>query len=122
MKNENKTYLWSFVLALLATGCQTNRADAPNAILEHQRKIDELENTIIRIDFLMSDAERGLSEIESRSADITDEIDGIIREFDSYKSRVDRLLLEYNAIRNTAKSGNRENANTGDNLWSNDAD
>ena len=122
MKNESKTVLWGIVLAMLATGCRTNRTDADNTILEYQRKIAELESTISRIDGIMSDAERGLAEIENRGCDIADEIDGVIREFNAYQSRVDRLLREYNALRSATKRRNRNNTNAGANLWRADAD
>lgn len=122
MKSESKIALWSFMLALLASGCRTNRADADATILEHQRKIAELESTITRIDGIMSDAERGLAEIENRGCDIADEIDGVIREFNAYQSRVNRLLREYNALRKTVESGNRKDANTRNNFRNIDAD
>lgn len=122
MKNESKTVLWGVVLAMLATSCKSNRADTSSAILEHQRKIAELESTISRIDGIMSDAERGLAEIESRGCDIADEIDGVIREFNAYQSRVNRLLREYNALRSATKRGNKNNTNAGDNLWNPNAD
>lgn len=121
MKSESKIALWSFMLALLASGCRTNRADADAAVLEHQRKIAELESTITRIDCIMSDAERGLAEIENRGCDLTDEIDGVIREFNAYQSRVNRLLREYNALRKTVESGNRKDANPRNNLRNIDA-
>ena len=115
MKNESKIALWSIVLAMLSAGCTTPRNSASNAVLEHQRKIAELEATIGRIDNIMSDAANGLREITSRSANMEAEIDGIIREFDDYQQRVEQLLREYNALRSQNKSVSESRGNPFDN-------
>ena len=105
MKNESKIALWSFMLAMLSFGCNSSQAEyTPATILEHQRKIDELEATLTRIDDLMSNTANGLREITDRSATMEAEIDGIIREFDDYQQRVEQLLREYNALRNPNKN------------------
>ena len=95
---------WIMLMAFLFSGCASAGKSASNAVLEHQRKIAELEATIGRIDNIMSDAANGLREITSRSANMEAEIDGIIREFDDYQQRVEHLLREYNALRNESTS------------------
>lgn len=108
MTNE-KNAICAFILAMLATSCATTRKPTSNAIIEHQRKIDELEATIARIDSIMSDTASGLREITDRSAGMENEIDAIIREFDEYQQRINRFLSEYNAIRNGIKTENKNN-------------
>lgn len=96
-------------LCLLFGGCATTRADATNLVLEHQRQIDSLESTIGRYDAAVGDAIAELDAIAERSAGMAGDIDEIIRLFDEYKSRVDRLLHELDALRNEVAGADENN-------------
>lgn len=99
-------------LCLLFGGCSTARADAPNLVLEHQRQIDSLESTIGRYDAAVGDAIAELDAIAERSAGMAGDIDEIIRLFDEYQSRVERLLYELDALRSETTDTDANNNNS----------
>lgn len=86
------------VVAILLSGCQSNRVD--ESILEYQKQVDELTAELERRDTAIRNGIFAINAVSTRCREMGDEIEDIIRLFDEYQQTVERLLREYQQARN----------------------
>lgn len=98
------------ILCCLLGGCVSrgNANDVDGTIIEYQREIDRLEEELRNRDRTIEDAIREIGTITSRSESMEGTVDEVIRLFDEYQRRVDKMLWEYERIRGQAESTTRE--------------
>lgn len=82
-----------FLLCFLVCSCASTRVD--EQVLEYQRQIDRLEESIRSRDRAIEECIRELEALTARSESMGTEIDDIIRELDEYHTAVERLLRCY---------------------------
>ena len=112
--NEKKicfifVFLYLFV-ACIFSGCKSTRVSTDENILYYQRKIDELEATVrlyeqritIADEQIRNDIE-SLKYIGDRAKTVGNTIDDLIELFAEYQRGVERLLRDYNTLRNGIK-------------------
>ena len=87
------------ILCCLLGGCCTQGHGHGDALIDHQREIDRLEEELRSRDRAIENAVRELGEITSRSESMEGTVDEIIRLFNEYQRRVDKMLWEYERIR-----------------------
>jgi len=83
----------SILFCLLICSCTSTRVD--EQVLEYQRQIDRLEESIRSRDRAIEECIRELEALTTRSESMGTEIDDLIRELDEYHSAVERLLQCY---------------------------
>lgn len=98
------------------TGCQSSGKPVDNSIIEHQRRITELEGRVndyerrlAEYDNLITGTQSRLEAIRARADSFTDRIDRIIFLFSEYEREVQRLLDEGNSIRSQDQSASESN-------------
>lgn len=124
-KVRHYCFCLGFFVFLLA-GCQSTGIVEP-AVLDHQRQLDAyqgaVDSFIRRADECAGELERireragrradehteEINHVRGRADILTREIDKVIRLFDDYQQAVERLLQEYNRLRDEI-----ENINKGD--------
>lgn len=94
-----------FCYVLNFTGCRSNTG-VNNDILSHQQQIARLEEELRNRDRTIEDGIRGLEAITTRSESMEGTIDEVIELFAEYQRRVERLIREYNMVRETAEVPN----------------
>ena len=92
-----------FALLFLCTGCGTTRGVDQN-IINHQREIDRLEDTVRMYDDAVGRAVKRLGSLQERSLTMAGEVGEVILLFDEYQRAVDQLLRDYNEIRSALKA------------------
>lgn len=85
-------------LLFLFAGCGTTRG-IDKDIINHQREIDRLEDTVRMYDAAVGRAVTRLGSLQERSLTMAGEVGEIISLFDEYQRAVDQLLRDYNEIR-----------------------
>lgn len=111
VKAEKPVFGLLVLLAACCVGCKSTAVHVDDgSLLDHQREIDRLESELRGRDGTIRDAARDLENISEqigsvseRSGRMEDEIDTIIRLFDEYQRRVERLLRDYNRVRDEAE-------------------
>lgn len=94
-----------FVICIVLGACasmQPRRAD--RQILEYQRQIDRLEESIRARDRAIETGVRELGNITARSEAMGADISSIIRELDEYQRAVERLLQDYREAGSQSKN------------------
>ena len=112
--NEKKicfifVFLYLFV-ACIFSGCKSTRVSTDENILYYQRKIDELEATVRLYEQRVTIADEQIrNDIESlkylgeRAGTVGNTIDELIELFAEYQRGVEKLLRDYNTLRNGIK-------------------
>ena len=112
--NEKKicfifVFLYIFVASIFS-GCKSTRVSTDENILYYQRKVDELEATVrlyeqrvtIADEQIRNDIE-SLKYLEERAGTVGNTIDELIELFAEYQRGVEKLLRDYNTLRNGIK-------------------
>ena len=86
-----KKVISAFVCSFILSSCISTR-HTEQSVLEHQRQIDRVEESIRTRDRAIDTCIRELAYISSRSETMAGDIDDIIRELDLYYAAVQRLL------------------------------
>ena len=112
--NEKKicfifVFLYLFVASIFS-GCKSTRVSTDENILYYQRKIDELEATVRLYEQRVTIADEQIrNDIESlkylgeRAGTVGNTIDELIELFAEYQRGVEKLLRDYNTLRNEVK-------------------
>ena len=112
--NEKKicfifVFLYLFVASIFS-GCKSTRVSTDENILYYQRKVDELEATVRLYEQRVTIADEQIrNDIESlkylgeRAKTVGDTIDELIELFAEYQRGVEKLLRDYNTLRNGIK-------------------
>ena len=112
--NEKKicfifVFLYLFVASIFS-GCKSTRVSTDENILYYQRKIDELEATVRLYEQRITIADEQIrNDIESlkylgeRAGTVGNTIDELIELFAEYQRGVEKLLRDYNTLRNGIK-------------------
>ena len=112
--NEKKicfifVFLYLFVASIFS-GCKSTRVSTDENILYYQRKVDELEATVRLYEQRITIADEQIrNDIESlkylgeRAKTVGDTIDELIELFAEYQRGVEKLLRDYNTLRNGIK-------------------
>ena len=112
--NEKKicfifVFLYLFVECIFS-GCKSTRVSTDENILYYQRKVDELEATVRLYEQRVTIADEQIrNDIESlkylgeRARTVGDTIDELIELFAEYQRGVEKLLRDYNTLRNEVK-------------------
>ena len=112
--NEKKicfifVFLYLFVASIFS-GCKSTRVSTDENILYYQRKIDELEATVRLYEQRVTIADEQIrNDIESlkylgeRAGTVGNTIDELIELFAEYQRGVEKLLRDYNTLRNGIK-------------------
>lgn len=113
---EKMSSWFMFILALLllllcVTACATT-ANTDRAVLEHQQQIDRLEEELRNRDRAIESAVKDIRELSSRSNSMEGSIDAIIKLFDTYQRRVDRMLSDYYYLQSETGAQGESNSNT----------
>ena len=111
VKIEKPVFGLFVLLVACCVGCKSTAVHTDDgSLLNHQREVDRLESELRSRDGTIRDAARDLENISEqigsvaeRSGRMEDEIDAIIRLFDEYQRRVERLLRDYNRVRDEAE-------------------
>ena len=111
-------FLHLFV-ACFFSGCKSTRVSTDENILYYQRKVDELEATVrlyeqrttIADEQIRNDIE-SLKYLGDRAKTVGNTIDDLIELFAEYQRGVERLLRDYNTIRNEVKNPDKGTNNT----------
>ena len=104
-------YIFVYIFtACFFSGCKSTRVSTNENILYYQRKIDELEATvrlyeqrITVVDEQIRDDLESLKYLGERANTVGDTIDDIIELFAEYQRGVEKLLRDYNTLRNGIK-------------------
>jgi chromosome segregation ATPase len=95
-----------FVFAVFFACCYATRATVDKSVLEHQRRIAELENRVTdyerrlgEYDSLIRGTKQRLEAIRTRADSFADRVDRITFLFDEYEREVQRIIDESAAIR-----------------------
>lgn len=121
MKNEKVyTYLSVlFMFIITLCGCASNRHGAAENILDYQRKIAELENTVRLYEQRIEIADQQiradldtLRDIGERAETIEGTVDDLIRIFDEYQRGVEQLIRDYQDLRKKIEETNKVSNNT----------
>jgi chromosome segregation ATPase len=107
VKIEKPVFGLFVLLAACCVGCKSTAVHVDNgSLINHQREVDRLESELRSRDGTIRDAARDLESISEqigsvaeRSGRMEDEIDTVIRLFDEYQQRVERMLRDYNSVR-----------------------
>lgn len=106
-------------IALFCVGCTSTDYGVEQPVLDHQRKITELEATIRdlqgrinRYEIVLADSITGLESVTARTAGSINTVDEITELFGEYQREVARLLSNYRALQNTTASCNKVGNNT----------
>jgi len=117
------TIFINFVFA----GCKTIGNPVDESILEHQRRIIELENTnrnlaerLGQYDSLIAGTVSRLEAVRERADGITDTADRIDYLFTEYEQAVQQLIRQLRANGNNVGEGEKNNTDTADNSISMD--
>ena len=110
--------LYLFVASIFS-GCKSTRVSTDENILYYQRKVDELEATVrlyeqrttIADEQIRNDIE-SLKYIGDRAKTVGNTIDDLIELFAEYQRGVERLLRDYNTLRNEVKNPDKGTNNT----------
>lgn len=112
--NEKKicfifVFLYLFVASIFS-GCKSTRVSTDENILYYQRKVDELEATVRLYEQRVTIADEQIrNDIESlkylgdRAETVGNTIDELIELFAEYQRGVEKLLRDYNTLRNGIK-------------------
>lgn len=112
--NEKKicfifVFLYLFVASIFS-GCKSARVSTDENILYYQRKVDELEATVRLYEQRVTIADEQIrNDIESlkylgeRAGTVGNTIDELIELFAEYQRGVEKLLRDYNTLRNGIK-------------------
>ena len=112
--NEKKicfifVFLYLFVASIFS-GCKSTRVSTDENILYYQRKVDELEATVRLYEQRVTIADEQIrNDIESlkylgeRAGTVGNTIDELIELFAEYQRGVEKLLRDYNTLRNGIK-------------------
>lgn len=106
-KVRHYCFFLGFFVFLLA-GCRSTTVVEP-AIIEHQRQLSEYQGAVEGFVRRAGECAGEIDRIRGRADGITGEIDGVISLFDEYQRAVERLIQEYNRLRDEI-----ENINKGD--------
>ena len=110
--------LYLFVASIFS-GCKSTRVSTDENILYYQRKVDELEATVrlyeqritIADEQVRNDLE-SLKYLGERAETVGNTIDELIELFAEYQRGVERLLRDYNTLRNEVKNPDKGTNNT----------
>ena len=118
MNEKNiKCFICGFVIlfSFYVSGCKTVGSITDNAILEYQRRIDELENTnralaerIGQYDTLVARTVSRLETVRERAAGIADSVERIEYLFSEYERTVQQLIHELRANGGTVGKGTED--------------
>ena len=105
--------------ACFFSGCKSPRVSTNENILYYQRKVDELEATVrlyeqrttIADEQIRNDIE-SLKYIGDRAKTVGNTIDDLIELLAEYQRGVERLLRDYNTLRNEVKNPDKGTNNT----------
>lgn len=82
---------------VLFSSCKSSRVN--ESILEYQKQIDELTAELKRRDTAIRSGIVAINAVSDRCGEMGDEVEDIIRLFDEYQQTVERLLREYQQVR-----------------------
>ena len=98
------------VIAYIFSGCKSTRVSTDENLLYYQRKVDELEATVRLYEQRITIADEqirndldSLKYLGERAKTVGDTIDELIELFAEYQRGVERLLRDYNTLRNEVK-------------------
>ena len=98
------------IVASIFSGCKSTRVSTDENILYYQRKVDELEATVRFYEQRVTIADEQIrNDIESlkylgeRAGTVGNTIDELIELFAEYQRGVEKLLRDYNTLRNGIK-------------------
>lgn len=98
---KEKIFIITAIVFCLLISCASSRpgTGVSSDILEHQRKIAELENTIRNYEAAIDDTVRALTELRDRAEDMGETVDGVIELFGQYQRLVEQLIRNCNSLR-----------------------
>lgn len=126
---------WIILCTIVLSGCVSNRgsnSDFDSNVIDHTRRIAELESEnkrltgIIdsasdRVSIILTDSTERITDIRSRSSEISDSVDRIIYLFGEYDKEVQRLLREFDQVRSQIEISQQNNVDIDLDLCSNDS-